>query len=367
MVKTADVAVVGGGPAGLAAAIALRAHGADVVVIDGAGPGPIDKACGEGLMPDSLEALRKLGVQVTGHPFRGIRFVGSGTAVEADFPGSVGLGVRRTVLHQEMTRVAGEAGVRFEWGSPVTGLKLGSILLGSTDTIQSKWVVGADGGFSSVRRWCGLHERMRVKERFGFRKHFRVAPWSEHVEVHWGDCCQVYVTPVGECEVGAAVVSSDPRLRFDEALVQFPVLAKQLEGRDLSSTERGGVSASRRLRKVVSGNVVLIGDASGSVDAVTGEGMSLAFHQAPALAAAIQSGKLEEYESAHTRIGWRPALMSEVMLMLSARSGLRDRVFPAMAARPKVFSGMLASHIGVGHPAAMASHLVALGWTMAMG
>src|SRR5438067_4743 len=88
-----DVLVVGGGPAGLAAAIAARAKGFRVVVADCARP-PIDKACGEGLMPEALDALGKLGVRIPaaiGLRFRGIRFLGAGASVEADFPGGWGI------------------------------------------------------------------------------------------------------------------------------------------------------------------------------------------------------------------------------------------------------------------------------------
>src|SRR5207253_2995692 len=70
-----DVFVIGGGPAGLAAAIAARKRGFEVVVADGAQP-PIDKACGEGVMPDGVAALARLGVAATinhGFPFHGIR------------------------------------------------------------------------------------------------------------------------------------------------------------------------------------------------------------------------------------------------------------------------------------------------------
>ena len=58
-----DVFVVGGGPAGLASAIAARRNGFDVVIADSARP-PIDKACGEGLMPDGVAALRRIGVEL---------------------------------------------------------------------------------------------------------------------------------------------------------------------------------------------------------------------------------------------------------------------------------------------------------------
>jgi 2-polyprenyl-6-methoxyphenol hydroxylase-like FAD-dependent oxidoreductase len=106
VLDSTDVFVVGGGPAGLAAAIAARQQGFRVAVADGAKP-PIDKACGEALMPDAITALEKLGVGVPttdACPLRGVRFLGSGLSAEAVFPGeSCGLSLRRTTLHRIMT------------------------------------------------------------------------------------------------------------------------------------------------------------------------------------------------------------------------------------------------------------------------
>ena len=96
-VPETDVLVVGGGPAGLSAAIAARRKGFSVTLIDAAVP-PIDKACGEGLMPDALRALADLGVEIpadAGFAFYGIRFLGEDVSVEAEFPSGFGLALRR--------------------------------------------------------------------------------------------------------------------------------------------------------------------------------------------------------------------------------------------------------------------------------
>src|SRR6185437_6007776 len=117
-----DVFVIGGGPAGLAAAIAARREGMRVVVADGENP-PIDKPCGEGLMPDSLTAAARLGLEIyesDGYPFCGIRFQTAHHSVEADFSHGYGIGVRRTLLHSALIRAAEKAGVEMRWGSPVS-------------------------------------------------------------------------------------------------------------------------------------------------------------------------------------------------------------------------------------------------------
>ena len=69
-----DLVVAGGGPVGLATAIAARLAGMNVVVVEPR-DGVIDKACGEGIMPAGVDALHSLGVRVSGLPFSGVRYV----------------------------------------------------------------------------------------------------------------------------------------------------------------------------------------------------------------------------------------------------------------------------------------------------
>ncbi len=126
------------------------------------------------------------------------------------------------------------------------------------------------------------------------------------VEVYWGARGQVYVTPVGPDEIGVALLTRDPHLRLDACLSEFPALDRRLRGAVLTSTERGAITASRQLQRVFRGSTALVGDASGSVDAITGDGLSLAFCQATALADALRGGRSEALSTAPSATGSRP-------------------------------------------------------------
>ncbi len=349
-----DVFIVGGGPAGLATAIAARSHGLSVVVADGAVP-PIDKPCGEGLMPDGIDALRQFGITIPAnesYPFRGIRFVSDGLQAEATFPRGTALGIRRTHLHRVLLDHAAACGVRMLWQAAVTGLHPEGVLVAG-ELLRARWAVGADGSSSRVRAWAKLDQHkadalQKKNLRIGFRRHYRVAPWTDFMELHWGRHCQIYATPVAREEVCVAMVSMNPKLRLEEALAEFPELSARLKNAEHTSSERGAVTVMRRLRRVYRGQTVLVGDASGGVDAITGEGLCLAFRQAALLGECLASGDLARYQLGHRRLIRRPTLMARMMLFMARHSHLRRRTMQVFQSSPSSFAGMLALHVGQG-------------------
>jgi flavin-dependent dehydrogenase len=364
LADSTDVLVIGGGPAGLAAAIAARQKGFRVTVADGAQM-PIDKPCGEGLMPDGLVALEKLGVRVPvekSFPFCGVRFSSAGLAVNAKFPrGESGRGVRRTVLHQLIGERAASLGIDFLWQTAVTGISGDRVQLGGRE-VKTRWIVGADGGNSRVRRWSGLDEYRNRHCRYAFRQHYRLAPWSDHMELHWGELGEIYVTPVSQDQVCVAFISRDPKPRLSDVLRHFPELENRLQGAEVSSNERGALTATCKLKRVSRENVALIGDASGTVDAITGEGLCLAFSQAMVLADCLETGDLSLYEREHRRLALRPLLMARLMLMLDRRPRLQRRTIQAFQKRPYVFRRLLELHVGVLSPLHLAVDGLTLGW-----
>lgn len=342
-----NVCVVGGGPAGLAAAIALTNEKYAVTLVD-CGVPPMDKACGEGLMPDSIAALRELGVEIpadVGFSFRGIRFADAHSAVFADFPNGVAKGLRRTVLHQLLVRHAIGQGVSFVWNAKHVLLTVAGVSL-DKQFIKADLVVAADGQHSEIRRQAGLHRVTRETRRFGFRRHYQIAPWSSYMELHWGTGSQIYVTPIAPDEICVTIMSRYPGVRLGHALSGFPELRERLGDAEPVSSQMGALSVSRTLACVHSNNVVLIGDASGSVDAVAGQGMCLGFKQALALAAALKSGDIQRYQGAHKKLMKRPRAMASLMLTMDRDGPFRSLTLAGLARYPEIFKSLLAIHVG---------------------
>lgn len=303
-------------------------------------------------MPDGLSVLGQLGVSVTsesGAPFHGIRFISDGARVEARFPQGVGYGLKRTVLHQLLIDRATELGASLHWGARITGLRENGILVDG-ETVPCRWLVCADGHNSLLRKLTGLDVSRTWHRRFGFRRHYKLAPWSDFVEVHWSECGQMYITPVSDGEICVALITRHRGLRFDEALGGFPELSDRLKNTTPEDRDLGALSVTRNVSAVQLGDVALLGEAAGSVDAVTGEGLSMAFRQAIAVAEAIRAGDLRQYEAAHRRIARLPRIMSRLLLTMDKHPGLRKRAFRPLASEPDYFRRLLAVHTGAISP-----------------
>lgn len=349
-----DAVVVGGGPAGLAAAIALRLAGAAVAVVEPRRP-PIDKACGEGLMPSALAALATLGVDLAGRgrSFRGIRYVSNGTIAEADFPDRArGRSVRRSELHAALVARAAELGVELRFGERAEALTPRGVAATSGE-IAARWVIGADGLRSKVRAWAGLEPpERRERRRFGVRRHFALPLADEFVEVVFGDRAEAYLTAVGEREVGVALLWAGAARGFDDLLAsRFPPrFAARFAGAERVSEDRGAGPFRTRARGVHAGNVLLLGDAAGYVDALTGEGMAIAFHEALTLAPALGADDPRSYVRASARVRRVPEAVTRLALFMERRPALRRRVIAAFAADPALFGRVLGA-LGCGRRA----------------
>jgi flavin-dependent dehydrogenase len=329
-----EVLVAGGGPVGLASAIEARLAGLDVTVVEPR-DGPIDKACGEGLMPGALPELGRLGVDPDGMPFVGIAYLDGKRRVEHRFDGGPGRGVRRTALHAALRERAVAAGVRFHEGRvDAVHQRAGFV---EAVGFRAAWLLGADGLHSAVAREVGLAlPPPRARRRFGQRRHYALPPWSEFVEVLWTPAGEFYVTPIGDRVVGVALLARRGE-HFDDALAGAGQLAERLRGVEAASELRGAGPLRQRTRARVAGRVLLVGDASGYVDALTGEGLRIGFAQAQAAVAAITADRPQEYEAAWERETRDFRRLTGALVRL-ASSPLRGAVVPTASRLPGVFA-----------------------------
>ncbi|HST49949.1 NAD(P)/FAD-dependent oxidoreductase [Jatrophihabitans sp.] len=327
-----DVLVAGGGPVGLATALYAHRAGLSVAVLEPR-EAPIDKACGEGLMPAAVQALAELGLDPPGRPFRGIRYLDGDRSAQALFPGAAGRGVRRTVLQSCLREAVAERGIAVHRAA-VTEIDqdAGSVRAGG---LAARYLVGADGLHSTVRRLAGLNLPARPPARWGLRRHYRTAPWSDLVEVHWCPSSEAYLTPVARDQIGIAILSSD-RASFDEQLARFPVLAQRLSAAP-GSKVLGAGPLRQRTRARVAGRVLLVGDAAGYVDALTGEGITVGLTAARSLVRCLAAGRPQDYERLWARDSRRYRTLTSGLLWTAGRPVLRRRIVPAAAAAPRVF------------------------------
>lgn len=333
-----DLLVAGGGPAGLATAIYATQAGLEAVVIDRR-RGPIDKACGEGMMPHTVGHLRTLGVVPHGKAFHGITYLDATRSVRADFRGGSGVGMRRTALHEALTDAAIAAGVRIIEGN------VGEISQDETSVscggLQARYLAAADGLHSPIRRGLGLGLPSRGRRRWGIRRHFDIAPWSDTVQVYWSSetRTEAYVTPVADDCVGVAILSSEQG-KFGDHLVEFPRLEERLSGASHGSDRAAG-PLRQRVRDRVAGRVLLVGDAAGYVDALTGEGLGIAFGGAEVLVQSVLADNPGGYDQSWRQMSRRYRFLTAGLLEASGLKPVRSLIVPAAHALPKAFSGIV--------------------------
>lgn len=330
-----DLVIAGGGPVGMAAALHAHRAGLSVVVREPRN-GPIDKACGEGLMPGAVAELAELGVHPDGHEITGIRYLDGAAdrpGASARFAAGPGRGVRRTVLHDALAERVAEAGIEVD-PRPVEDVREASDHL-LVDGEQAGYLLAADGLHSPVRRMLGLDAPTSGRRRFGLRCHVRQAPWTPYVEVHWSRRAEAYVTPVADDLVGVAVLG-DAGERFEDLLDDFPALRQRLTG-DRTRVMGAGPLRQRATSRS-SGRVLLVGDAAGYVDALTGEGIALGLAQARVAVACLRDDRPERYDREARRLGLRHELLTHTLLHATAHPAVRRRLVPAAERLPWLFS-----------------------------
>ncbi|MEW6730278.1 MAG: NAD(P)/FAD-dependent oxidoreductase [Acidobacteriota bacterium] len=359
--KKADIVIVGGGPAGLAVAIEAASRGFVTLVLERSATIP-DKACGEGLMPAGVRLLEKLGAR---HlldpneytPFIGIRYLQEdGSSVEARFRAGEGLGIRRIALVDALTKRAREVGAEVRQGCIVKGYHNTNnavVVTTNSGALTARLLVAADGLGSPLRRAAGLDLPPTEPRRFGLRRHFHLSAWSPFVEVYWAKGVEAYITPSGRSRVGIAFLWNAAQIKghitFETLLANFPMLATRLTEATPDSQTRGAGPFARTARAHIADRFVLIGDAAGYVDAITGEGISLAFACAAALGRLLPDvlaqdacrSALAPYEQLFARVFQHYSLPTRILVAISQHPQLRRRILQGLAVYPRLFEKLL--------------------------
>jgi 2-polyprenyl-6-methoxyphenol hydroxylase-like FAD-dependent oxidoreductase len=361
-----DVLVVGGGPAGLASALVLARQGLQVMICEKSAL-PAEKACGEGIMPTGLALLRGWGIDLrAGTPFSGIHYslANCSESAEATFAEGPGMTMRRTELSEALLqRCRQESNLRVRQQTRVRLLERtpeGVCVQIGEESALARLVVGADGLHSSVRTWAGLRSGSSggSGQRWGLRQHYAIEPWSDKVQVILGQGQEAYVWPSGTSEIGVSVLYRPGKHRgphgMAELLQQFPALWRRLKGGRPTSRPRGSGPLRQNVRSVEASGVVLVGDASGYLDACTGEGISLALAQAEALGRLVprsMGGRglvhtVAGYRREHAHIMRSYKIMTSLSLLASHNGFMQRRLLQILASDPGLFTSMLSANMG---------------------
>jgi flavin-dependent dehydrogenase len=390
---TTDLVIAGGGPAGAMLAICAGRAGFSVALFE-AGRFPREKACGEGLMPAGVGVLERLGLasSVGGLPLTGLRYHGFGVVAETAFPTPLrdvraggpaahGLGQRRLVLDDVLFGAARVTpNVRVFEGTPVEGVLMragravGVVAAGGP--VHGRLVIGADGFRSRVRGALGLDAPPPPHPRWGVRVHFRLArerAAPNFIQVFVGPGHELYLTPLPAGEVLVSALCARPARRADgdapvdpdgapdraqralfALIAQHPALTEYLRDAILVSTPRGRFPLGGRAQAGVAPGAVLLGDAAGFTDPITGGGMAQALLSAELLAGylprALADGDVEwlwRFDRQRRAMLRDYHLLTALLLQATRRPRVARTTLHLMRASPRVMGHLVGVAAGL--------------------
>ncbi len=308
------VLIVGGGPAGSSTATRLARAGIDVTVIDRA-VFPREKACAEYCSPGVVDALDDLGalerIQSREHVWlSSMQIVARGKSILLEFgshrpSGNRALGIKRSVLDQELLHLAAESGARvLESTRAVRATLSGGVVSGVIArsgehefAIPADFTVVADGLHSTIARSLDLHRPIRWPNRLGLVARFTGMPETIQAgQMHIGDGIYCGLSPVTDREANVSLVvpmGSKPAgvstgEFFDATIRTIPGIDHLLGNARRISQVRGVGPLGKQARRSHGRGYLLVGDAAGFFDPLTGEGVHRALSGGKLAASAVQ-------------------------------------------------------------------------------
>ena len=372
-----QVLIVGGGLAGASSALALAKNGISSIVVEPK-KFPRDKPCGEGLLPHGTQLLAQLGLgdvlgEASAQPFRGILYRAHGAVAAGDFANDArGFGVRRRKLDARLHEAAlATQRVELVAEKVVQVKELGGAVEVTTSSgkrIRAAHLIGADGPRSRTRHELGLDFGAPKAGRYALRRHFQLAPgmpMPDRVEVSACRGFEVYMTPVGEGVVGIAALcerktikslDGRPEQKLETLLAAAPAAAAaRLQGAEALGPAMACGPLRVKSRNVFSQRSLLVGDAAGYVDAITGEGMSLALstsHFACEALTDVLRGQttvdaaFRTYAKRRALVFRDHALLTHGLVFLARHPILARRAISRLGREPALFTRLLAVNDG---------------------
>ncbi len=320
--STADVLIVGAGPAGAIAAIVLARRGVRVTLVDRA-RFPRDKLCGDTINPGALSILRRLGLAhltAGGLPVKGMVVSGDGVSVTGAYDdGLRGVAISRRVLDERLVAAAAAAGAQLEEGvlaqAPVihatTGAVLGAELQTPSGRLERRGAmvtIAADGRASRLARAAALARTPVRPRRWAIGAIFEgVSGLGEFGEMHVRRGRYIGIAPLpGGC-ANACVVTADRAALRDPFLLTGSITRDRAiahrftSARMVSETRMLGPLAVETNAAGMTG-LLLAGDAAGFIDPMTGDGLRFAFRGGELAAAEALRVLDEGWNGAHVRL-----------------------------------------------------------------
>lgn len=368
MITDADVLVVGAGPAGSAAAMLLAAGGARVRVIDRA-RFPRDKPCGDYCNPGAVGLLCDLGalpavLDAGASEISAMRvYAQDGSRFEAPFPVGYGLLIPRLRLDAALLDRASRAGAVITEGVAAESVRIYpdavEVRTVSGPPLRARLLIGADGMHSVIARRLG-RLRLPTQARYTVGAYFsglhRAIPGGE---LHLGAGLYGGVAHFGGGIANICLAlprrlwgREGPQQAFDDALRSLPALAEAMATARRESAFRCSGPVGFAARDTAADRVLLVGDAGGQIEPMTGQGIFLALHSASLAAAvaaeALRTGDLSSGNlSTYTRRHRRQIAGKLVASRWLQRLAFRPQITPLLVRRLGTHASLAADLLGV--------------------